>query len=179
MTFLATNSILSSSQIANIRDILGGGGIYGSGDDDEVDPLEGTVLQSLLSELAESQAAAAESGETTGTGTFRTREGSTPSLDVSEQIAVQSVLPSPEEAAAFDEIVDLTQLQAGIFVEFRAGSDLSSQNIDDATRLDQAVVDLQARNGSNLGLLGYDVNGNGVIDNEGELFGFDDDDQPG
>ncbi len=58
----------------------------------------------------------------------------------------------------------------------RDGSDLSTQNLDDETHLAQAVADLQARNGSNLGLLGYDVNGNGAIDNEGELFGFDDGD---
>ena len=126
--------------------------------------------------MAEQQAAAAASGETTNVSTFRTRDGTTALLDLSGQIATQSVLPSPEEAAAFDANVNFNQAQQAIFVEFRAGSDLSSQDNNDDDRLAQVVIDLQARNGSNLGLLGYDVNGNGVIDNEGELFGFDDGD---
>jgi hypothetical protein len=172
------NTFLSASQISNINAILQRTGIYAPAEGSSTeafDPLEGTEIQRLLDELAERQAAEGTS-EATAVSTFRTRDGSTPALDLSTQIAAQSVNPSAEQAAAFDAVVDLNQLQAGIFVEFRAGSDLSDQNIDDAARLDQAVLDLQSQFGSSIGLLGYDLNGNGAIDSEAELFGFDDGD---
>jgi hypothetical protein len=171
---ISSNDFLSKSQLSNINDILTGSGIYGSGGE-EFDPLAGTELQRLLDEQAEQQAANGDEGSGT-LATFRTREGSTPTLDISTQLAAQSAIPSLGDTAAFSDIVDLNQLQAGVFVEFRAGADLSTQDINDAERLDQAVLDIQDAFGSSTGLLGYDLNGNGAIDSEAELFGFDDGD---
>lgn len=171
---ISSNDFLSKSQLSNINDILTGSGIYGSGGE-EFDPLAGTELQRLLDEQAEQQAANGDEGSGV-LATFRTREGSTPTLDISTQLAAQSAVPSLADTAALSDIVDLNQLQAGVFVEFRAGADLSNQDINDAERLDQAVLDIQDAFGSSTGLLGYDLNGNGAIDSEAELFGFDDGD---
>lgn len=137
-----------------------------------------------------------------GSQTTTTPTATTPLDFTSSRLDALSQTPSSDAATAYrtiwkDNFATSNVLRAAgdpldtnggaIFVSIRAGTGaerVTNPYTDDTTRTDdsydlfEALVTSLAKSvtdrfGSNEGLLGYDTNGNGYLDSESELFGFD------
>ncbi|MBL26056.1 MAG: hypothetical protein CMM50_00700 [Rhodospirillaceae bacterium] len=144
------------------------------------------------------------SDDSTEAPTFNSITGTTSTLDVTDRTGASSATPSASALSGFAELFGTNELlHSALFVDIRAGT-LTDANagtaitapVDpglpeddpdqvryeialaeyeaDLDRQDAAVDAIKSRFGDTQGLLGLDLNGNGFIDDETELFGTSD-----
>lgn len=175
-----TASLLPASTAAMIQQLLNGTSTStssGTGGSTQTDFLKGSPLQGLIDAYKKSKAAATSgtgtSGTTTATAaTFSSRPSAAGTATPGpEKIDSRGTVPDSTSLLAFKNTVDFTQFKQAAFVSFVQGS----TDLGDPSRLNAAYNAIVQKYGATV-LLGYDSNANGKIDNESELFGFDDGD---
>lgn len=192
---------LSASMREYINSLLSGGGNSGGGTDFlAASPLAAVIDAFNAKQAAES----GDSDDSAEAATFNSITGTTATLDLTGRTGAFSATPSTATLSGFADLFGTNELlHSALFVEIRAGA-LTDANagtaitepVDpglpeddpdqvlyelalaeyeaDLERQDVAVDAIRSRFGDNQGLLGLDLNGNGFIDDETELFGTSD-----
>jgi hypothetical protein len=173
---LAYSPYLPKTTVDNINAILSGGGAGGSS------ALSQSPLDQSLKDWEANPLAGIGAGTSTAVKTFASlQDPSGVTFDVSGKLdTANSATPTDATLAAFGSLLaNFDYMQAGVFVQIQAGDVPATPPNGESTesyqnRLNAATQDLEARFGGEQGLLGFDANGNGKIDDEKELFGFTD-----
>lgn len=170
----ATAGLLPASTLASLRQLLSGGSSTTSTNTTSgTNYLAGSPLQGLIDAYKASKAASTSTSGTTAAttaATFASRPSTTSTITPGpEKIDSRGTVPTSSTLLTFKSTVDFTQFKEATLVSFAQGT----TDLGDPTRLNAAYNDIVSKYGATV-LLGYDVDDNGKIDNEGELFGFDD-----
>ena len=185
MALQLIDSSLPSTIIADINRILGDGG-------DAQDYLSQSPLQAVIDEFNATHTT--DDTEVVDPPTFTSVTATTPTaIDTTDKLDAASATPTTASLTGFAGLIDETLMHSAVFVDIVTGtledgytsatitdpgldSDDPAQIIYEADedRQDAAVAAIESLYGSSQGLLGIDLNGNGYIDSEKELFGFSD-----
>jgi len=185
MALQLIDSALPKTIIADINRILGDGG-------EAQDYLASSPLQAVIDEYNATKTT--DDSEVVDPPTFTSVTAAEPTtIDTTGKLDAASATPTTASLTGFAGLIDETLMSSAIFVDLVAGtlkdgftgaaitdpglaSDDPAQIIYEADedRQDATVAAVESLYGASQGLLGIDLNGNGYIDSEKELFGFSD-----